>query len=120
MKTTLRRSALSLAALAIFIATPTINPAFAVPVETDTISMPVGSRPTGLAFSPNGLKAYVANYRIDSVSVISVEDGTVKNISLPTGSAPASVAVSPNGKQAYVGNYDNSTVSVIKTSSGTV
>jgi YVTN family beta-propeller protein len=77
---------------------------------TRTISgtIPSGSLPTGLAFSPDGTRAYTANQGDNSVTVIDVGTGQVVG-SVSTGfSAPSSAQVSPDGSQVYVGNNDNS------------
>jgi YVTN family beta-propeller protein len=74
----------------------------------------VGNGPSSVAFSPNGKKAYVANYGAGTVSVINVSTGTVSR-RIRVGFSPVSVAFSPNGKKAYVANAGDVTVSVIKT-----
>jgi YVTN family beta-propeller protein len=79
---------------------------------TDTID--VGDQPFSVAFSPNGKKAYVANYLGSTVSVITVKTGEETD-TIDVGDIPYSVAFSPNGKKAYVANYLDDTVSVIKT-----
>jgi YVTN family beta-propeller protein len=76
---------------------------------TRTISgtIPTGSLPTGIAFSPDGLRAYTANQGDNTVTVIDVGTGQVTG-SISTGfSSPFSVQVSPDGLQLYVGNNDN-------------
>jgi YVTN family beta-propeller protein len=65
-----------------------------------------------VAFSPNGKKAYVANYFDDTVSIITVSTGKVSR-KIRVGDYPNSVAFSPNGTKAYVTNYIDDTVSVI-------
>jgi YVTN family beta-propeller protein len=69
--------------------------------------IPAGSIPTGLAFSPDGSRAYSANQGDNTVTVIDV--GTAQVVgSVSTGfSSPFSVQVSPDGSQVYVGNNDN-------------
>jgi YVTN family beta-propeller protein len=65
-----------------------------------------GSLPTGIAFSPDGLRSYVANQGDNTVSVIDVGTGQViGTVSDPA--SPFSVEVSPDGSQFYVGNNDN-------------
>ena len=76
---------------------------------TRTISgfIPTGVFPTGIAFSPDGLRAYSADQGSLSVSVIDVSSAQVI-ATIPAGfSAPFSVQVSPDGSQLYVGNNDN-------------
>ena len=68
MTMTTRRTVLSLAALSLMTVTVVTSPVFAAPTVTGTIT--VGDRPVSVAFSPNGKKAYVANYGAHTVSVI--------------------------------------------------
>jgi YVTN family beta-propeller protein len=115
MKTTIKRSAVSLTALALFIATPAITPAFATPVETDTIIDLPDLSPISVAFSPNGKMAYVGERFNDAVLVIDVATGTLTStIDLLDGVYPVAVAFSPNGKRAYVANRGSHSISVIK------
>jgi len=121
MNRSTKRSALSLAALALFIATPVITPAYAAPVVIDTIEFAEGVKPVAVAVSPSGKKAYVANIYGDNVSVINVATGNVsKTIELPADSWPCSVVFSPNGKRAYVANTNGRTISVITVATDTV
>jgi YVTN family beta-propeller protein len=76
---------------------------------TRTISgyVPTGSIPTGVAFSPDGTRAYTANQGDNTVTVIDVASGQAVG-SVSTGSSsPFSVQVSPDGSQVFVGNNDN-------------
>jgi DNA-binding beta-propeller fold protein YncE len=73
MTMTIRRTALSLAALTLMLVAPVTAPVFAAPAVVDTIT--VGANPTSVAFSPNGKKAYVASFFDDTVSVITVRTG---------------------------------------------
>ena len=76
--------------------------------------IPAGSLPTGIAFSPDGSRAYAANQGDNTVTVIDVGTGQVAG-SVSTGiSSPFSVQVSPDGTQLYVGNNDN-TLMVVST-----
>ena len=81
----------------------------------------VGLNPFGVAITPNGRYAYVANNgsRSGTVSVISTAtDAVVKT--LIVGGYPAQVSVTPNGSDAYVTNDGSKSVSVINTSTNTV
>jgi len=74
----------------------------------------------GIAFTPDGKKAYVANTGDGTnVYVINTKTNTVKSTvnlgSTPSGVViPNGVAISPNGKNAYVTRNDG-TVSIIDT-----
>jgi YVTN family beta-propeller protein len=64
----------------------------------------VGSTPTGVTFSPDGLTAYVTNQGSGTVGVIDVATNTqVATVATPDGSSPLVVIVSANGKQLFVG-----------------
>ena len=111
MNMTMRRTALSLAAATLMIAAPITAPVFAAPVVVDTIA--VGLGPWAVAFSPNGKKAYVANFFGDTVSAIKTSTGDVTD-TINVGDGPYSLAFSPMGKQVYVAMVNIATVSVIR------
>lgn len=69
--------------------------------------IPTGALPTGIAFSPDGARAYTANQGDNTVSVINVGSSQVIASVSAGGSSPFSVQVSPDGMQLYVGNNDN-------------
>ncbi len=73
-------------------------------------TVPVGTGPWGVAVSPDGQKAYVANLFSNTTSVIDTMDNTVK-ATVPVGAYPSGVAVTPDGTKAYVVNAEG-TVSV--------
>ena len=84
----------------------------------DTIS--VGSSPIGIAVTPDGSSAYVANRGDETVSVIQTSDNTVVD-TISVGYDPSwGVAVTPNGDYVYVTNWEDGIVSVIQTSDNTV
>ncbi|KRE27642.1 hypothetical protein ASG82_14760 [Mycobacterium sp. Soil538] len=83
----------------------------------DTIE--VGEAPDGVAFSPNGTRAYVANALDNTVSVIDTATNSV-TATIAVGEMPRGVAVNPAGTRAYVTNLLDGTVSVIRTSTNTV
>jgi len=85
--------------------------------DTDTI--PVGSRPWGVAIAPDGSRVYVVNANDGSVSVIDAESNTVTR-SIRVGSEPLGVAVTPDGSRVYVTNRGSNSVSVIDAVSNTV
>jgi YVTN family beta-propeller protein len=74
----------------------------------------VGSIPRGLAVTPDGKHAHVADSGDNTVSVIDTASNTVV-ATVPVGSLPFGVAVTPDGKRAYVANNLVTTVSVIDT-----
>ena len=79
----------------------------------------VGTNPYGVAITPNGLYAYVANSGGTTVSIISTSnDSAFKAITV--GTNPVGVAITPNGQYVYVTNNGGNTVSVISTSSNSV
>ncbi|MBQ27229.1 MAG: hypothetical protein CMH81_03690 [Nitrospiraceae bacterium] len=80
----------------------------------------IGKLPRAVTFSPNGKRAYVANFSDDSVSVVTVRFNEVINRDIGPGNdiirvgdGPFGVAVTPNGKRAYVSNELDNTISVI-------
>jgi YVTN family beta-propeller protein len=77
-------------------------------------TLPVGAQPWGVAISPDGSRAYVANRNSASVSVISLADNTVVG-TIPVGLGPTGVVVSRDGSRVYVANRTAHTISVINT-----
>jgi YVTN family beta-propeller protein len=106
-----------------------INPPFSVSYQvtennpqnglvTDTMPLPAGSAPFGIAFNPNNGNMYTTNFNSDSVSVINPSTNTVIS-TIPVGSAPFGIAFNPNNGNMYVTNAGNNTVSVINPSTNT-
>lgn len=87
---------------------------------TATVSIP---GPTGLAFTPNGALAYVAEGSSPgNVTVLAIPRNNVV-ATIPLGIATASpieIAITPDGAFAYVTNLGSNNVSVINTSSNSV
>lgn len=83
----------------------------------DTIT--VGTRPIGVAITPDGKRVYVTNQFDDSVSVINTTTNSVIETIL-VGNRPLIVAITPDGTRAYVSNFGDNTVSVIDTESNNV
>ena len=81
----------------------------------DTIT--VGQAPWGIAFTPDGKRAYVANTS-GTISVIDTGTNTVVDTITDTDD-PFGVAITPDGTRAYVSN-GRSTVSVVDTSTNTI
>jgi len=105
----------------------------AVPLSTGVVTtIPVGVTPAGIAITPNGTKAYVANNNnyaaqyepstnCDSVSVISLSTFTViKTITDTSFNQPYTVTISPDGTKAYVTNSNGTTITIINTATDTV
>jgi YVTN family beta-propeller protein len=83
-------------------------------------TIPVGNGSFGVAVTPDGKHAYVANALSNTISVIRTATNTVvATVALPVGSNPARVAVTPDGKHVYVAN-EAGNVSVIATATKTV
>jgi YVTN family beta-propeller protein len=84
----------------------------------------VQSEPSGVAFLPDGTKAYVANTVSGTVSVIPTDfaAGTIGPPSkhIVVGVEPYGLAMAPNGKKLYVGNARSGSISVIDTATDSV
>ena len=84
----------------------------------------VQTEPSGVAFLPDGSKAYVANTVSGTVSVIpfNTANGTVGTPSkhVPVGTEPASLVLTPNGRRLYVANSRSGSISVIDTATDAV
>ena len=79
---------------------------------------PVQTEPRGVAFLPDGRKAYVANTVSGTVSVIRTNIATASYPSrrhIPVGTEPYGLALTPNGTRLYVTNARSNSVSVIDT-----
>jgi uncharacterized protein (TIGR03437 family) len=87
--------------------------------NTVVTTVGVGDSPIGVAITPDGTRAYVANSQSSSVSVVDTSSNKVV-ATVRVGATPAGVAITPDGTRAYVANSNSSSVSVIQTSSNTV
>ena len=58
------------------------------PGNTLVATIPVGNCPQGVAITPDGTQAYVANADDDTVSVIDTATNTVAGLPIPVGLAP--------------------------------
>ena len=94
------------------------TPAWAAQYDV-TATITVGASPRGVAVSPDGTTAYVANSFSNTVSVINTTTNTVTT-TITVGTRPRGVAVSPDGTTAYVTNNTANTVSVINTTTNAV
>jgi uncharacterized protein (TIGR03437 family) len=93
--------------------------------NTKVAEITVGKEPNGVAVSPDGTRAYVANTVDGTVSVISIDaansyqqTGVVATIAV--GTEPYGVALGPTGKKLYVTNSRSNSVSVIDTGANQV
>lgn len=86
--------------------------------------VPVQTEPNGVAFLPDGSKAYVANTVSGTVSVIktNIRNGIISRPSkhIVVGTEPYGLALTPNGRKLYVSNARSNTVSVIDTQTDVV
>ena len=92
-----------------------------VKAQTVTATIPVGTAPRGVAITPNGAYAYVANEEGNTVSVINTITNTV-TATIPGFNSPFGVAVTPDGAHAYITNdvFNDGSVSVISTAMNTI
>jgi YVTN family beta-propeller protein len=84
-----------------------------------TARIALGGAPTGVAVSPDGSRAYVADNDEHKLIVIDTDTLTVIT-AIEVGQHPAQVAITPDGRQAYVTNSGGGSVSVIDLQSATV
>jgi YVTN family beta-propeller protein len=78
-------------------------------------------RPSAIAITPDGKRAYVANYYDDTVSVIDTATNTVLDLNgIKVGEGPKAITITPDGERAYVANRSDHTVSVIDTATNSV
>ena len=98
----------------------------AIDTATNTVvaNITVGVIPVGVAITPDGTQAYVANFGSHFVSdgTVSVIDTATNTVvaTIPVGANPFGVAITPDGTRAYVVSEESGTVSVIDTSTNTV
>ncbi len=84
---------------------------------TDCIYLgPQAGGANGIALSPEGKTAYVANFFTANVSVVDLVAKAVA-ATIAVGSGPNSVVMAPDGNTVYVTNFFSDTVSVIDTGS---
>jgi DNA-binding beta-propeller fold protein YncE len=74
-----------------------------VDLATGALGAPiaVGSKPVGVAISPDGAIAYVADYGSSEIVPVALATGTV-GAPIVLSDRPAAIAILPNGKTAYV------------------
>ncbi|AUY53769.1 IPT/TIG domain-containing protein [Streptomyces sp. CB01881] len=99
--------------------------AVALPSQRSTLlppagtTIPVGSSPLGVALTPDGARAYVANRASNTISVIDTVTNSVTATIAAAGS-PFLTAVSPDGTRVYVTLFDDGTLGVIDTATNTL
>lgn len=105
---------------------------YAVPANTVIATIPVGVTPAGIAVTPNGAYAYVANnnnYGLlhgDSVSVLDLSNNTLlttiyeQPLTATVFNQPYTVTINAAGTKAYVSNSNSTTITVIDTASNTI
>ena len=78
----------------------------------DADDIDTGDLPRGLQLSPDGKRAYIANFGDGTLSVV---DMITKSVATTVGvpGYPEAVAVSPDGERVYVGDYWSGAVAVI-------
>lgn len=87
-----------------------LDPSQPRPVAT----VPLPSVPGGVALSPDGAQAYVANGLAATVSVVDLPGGTIR-ATVPVGAEPLGLAFHPNGAYVYVTNFQGASLSAINT-----
>jgi YVTN family beta-propeller protein len=88
--------------------------------NTVVATVPVGAGAAGVAITPDGAFAYVANLNSRSVSVIDIGTNTVATSVAMGPVSPYGVAITPDGAFVYVTNFLDNTVSVAVTATSTV
>ncbi|MEZ0092222.1 YVTN family beta-propeller protein [Streptacidiphilus sp. EB129] len=73
----------------------------------------------GVAISPDGGKAYVADRLGSAVAVVDLRSGAVTRV-IQVGSVPQGILASPDGRRVYVTNRDHKSVTVIDTATDAV
>lgn len=93
-----------------------------IPIPANIAGTPInmgGGEVIGIALTPDGRFAYVANATTASVEVVDILAGTVV-VTIPVGATPIVLAITPDGQKVYVTNSNSNSVSVIQVSSNTV
>src|ERR1035437_2064834 len=81
-------------------------------------TIPVGSFPTSVSVSDDGMMVYIGNQNDSTISAISTTTNTVI-ATIPIGTTPNCLVVSPDGRKVYVTGV-NDRVIVINTATNTV
>jgi len=87
--------------------------------EADTVTIPAGSLPRGLATSPDNTRAFIAvSGTLNEVWVYDFDSASVTS-KIAIGRSPASVAITPDGGRMYVTNDPANTVNYYNFDHGT-
>ncbi|MGH2889135.1 MAG: PKD domain-containing protein, partial [Solirubrobacteraceae bacterium] len=81
--------------------------------------IPVGSTPHGVAITPDGRFAYVANFGSGTVSVIDTGTNSVVGAPITVGAKPDGIAIAPDGGHAFVAQQGND-ISIVDTATKAV
>lgn len=84
-----------------------------------TATITAGSKPVGIAITPDQSLVYVTNNASNTVSVIDTRANQV-SATINVGQQPMGIVISPDGGMVYVVNEGDNTVSVISTQSNKV
>ena len=72
----------------------------AINLQTGEVKLiPIGERPQGMAFSPDGRLLYVTNMGSDSISIIDTQSKT-RIGDIPVGKGPVRIMITPDGRTA--------------------
>jgi quinoprotein dehydrogenase-associated probable ABC transporter substrate-binding protein len=82
----------------------------------ETIPLPAGSLPMGLALAPDGRRLYVANGRARTVSIVDLTTADVV-AGVRVGARPWGIGLTSDGRFLYTANGPTNDVSVIDTAS---
>lgn len=92
--------------------------------NTKIAEVAVGTEPNGVALSPDGTRAYVANTVSGTVTVLALSRSNPGYGALvtqvPVGTEPYGLALTPAGRKLYVANARSNSVSVIDTAANQV
>lgn len=84
-----------------------------IPSDTTGTAVSVGTFPQGVAITPDGTKALVANWDSADVTVLDItQQPLLPGYSVPAGIGANAVAITPDGSVALVANFYDNSVSV--------
>ena len=105
----------------LFVVTTDSNSVAVIDSATDQIitQIPVGSKPSRLAMTPDGRKAYVSNGADNTLSAINTANRVVTR-TIAVGGGPQEIAVTPDGGRVFVVRKSSGDVALAGTSPNTV